>query len=504
MAGRKRSHGTSDTDTAAATPTGKRGQRNSPAPSSHGNETDKTATPMDHNQSSSSPRKSTKPSSHCKHPTPSSKKNSPSKKDSPKKASKGSDPFHVKKKQLGTPGDPSILPWKSIIEVHEHVLAECFSSNTLPEKPSDEMIEEVEEQFQNAADPYAVLDTNMHMLNPNDRDASGLKKWRPNIYGPPDSLYNQLHEQVFMKTLEASFQYLANAHLTIKLYQNNTFSYWRNLWKKEERDNGSIQKAFLLNKALKCRSNRYKLRIDYQAKRARPKREQRLISERAAHSDDKYAPDGTLHILVMGRRSQKATSFIQELDHFIAGTQKLMKRCNAYKRIKRVPHPEGKISGIEGLPSPKSPIALPTEEVMDMTQDWMDLKLSDEEFMIKYGNEVHAKYKFPTEDKLFAMENGAISSDEEEEGNDIGDDNDNDGADSEDGADSKDGTDGDDETNHESGTEGEDETDNDKDEDVQGGQWAAFDEDSEMEDEDGDRAMDLNNTSASEDSMEQG
>ena len=99
-------------------------------------------------------------------------------------------------------------------------------------------------RFKDSADPYGQLDRNMSKVNPKDRQvgqrlrqlrhncdairggtyagkialipdysirvilgmvkASGLEEWHPDILGAPDSFYNQLHKQAFMKSFEST------------------------------------------------------------------------------------------------------------------------------------------------------------------------------------------------------------------------------------------------------------------------------------------------------------
>ncbi|KAE9386478.1 hypothetical protein BT96DRAFT_1006060 [Gymnopus androsaceus JB14] len=461
-------------------------------------------------------------------PPQSSPKSNKSPHSSPsKKSPKASNPFHIRKKQLNLEEDDTLMNFKLCIEVHLHLLSGCFKSNTLPTLPSAQEIEALENKFRNNTDPYSVLDHNMQAINPNDHEiksklrklredvlacaggtyaskiasipehsirvilgmvkASGLDQWKPDILsGAPDSLYNQLHQQVFNKTfettvvnfgyrhLQVAFHQLENAHLLDKLYNNYMFSHWRDLLRKEAKEQGSVEKSLARNKVYKRRETRCKLRKEYQVKRAWPTRAQHLISEPACHSDDEDGPDGEFFIFLMSRRSAKATAFVRSVDDFMECSQKLLKRRNAYKRIPRKPHPANKISELEGLPSPKaaldwhdptdfnllpthiralyinSPIALPLESVMEESEAWKDLKMSDEEFMQNYGNAVRALYNFPTEEEIYAMKHGALKNpdkdDEEEELGDSADedddDDDSDDAEMEDGndvdADSKD------------------------------------------------------------------
>ncbi|KAE9393032.1 hypothetical protein BT96DRAFT_944218 [Gymnopus androsaceus JB14] len=439
------------------------------------------------NTSSSQPR--TPKSSPSKTPGSSSSKakssgsgSSPSKKD----------PFHVSKKYLKTKDDETILNFKFCIELHAHLLTGCFKSEELPTLPTPDEIEQLESKFMSTTNPYDVLQQKMSSINSKDRTltkkfrqlradcalaaggtyaskiafvpehsirvifgllkASGIEEWKPDILSStPDSLYNQLHQHVFNKTLETtiinfgyrhlevSFHHLENTFLLNKLYHNYVFSYWRILCKKEATETGAVEKALMKNKVYKRRIDRCKLRKEFQVKRAWPTRAQHLISEPSCHSDDENAPDGTLYILSMPRRSNKATTFIRGVEDFFDTTNKLIKRRNAYKRISRVSHPARKATELEGLPSPKvaldwhdpdsfnqlpaciralyvdAPIALPLESVMAESDGWKDLKMSDKEFMDKYGNAVRALYQFPSEEEIYAMEHGALDEDSEAE-----------------------------------------------------------------------------------------
>lgn len=191
---------------------------------------------------------------------------------------------------------------------------------------------------------------------------------------------------------------------------------------------------------------RRKLRIDHQVLRAWPVRVQRLISENACHSDDEDAPGGEFYILYMASRSEKTDKFVRDLDVFITTSTKFGRRKNVYKRIDRILHPDGRTSDLDCLPSPKvaldwhdphqfnllpahiraryrkSPIALPLEEDMMISDAWKDLKMSDEQFMRRFGDRVRAQYHFPTKEEIYAMKRGVLPhvSDDESgsEGND--------------------------------------------------------------------------------------
>ena len=142
----------------------------------------------------------------------------------------------------------------------------------------------------------------------------------------------------------------------------------------------------------------------------------------------------------MPRRSEKATNFISELDQFTEEFILLTKRHNGYKRFPREPHPTGKPSQLEALPSPQvaldwhdpdqfnrlpayirakyidSPIALPLEQVMSGDEDWQSAVLSNEAFMAKYGNDVRALYQFPSKEQMEAMKKSILSDSDDSDG----------------------------------------------------------------------------------------
>lgn len=99
-------------------------------------------------------------------------------------------------------------------------------------------------RFKKSRDPYREIDRNMDKVNPKDKEVrksfqrlryeckeirggtyaakialipdhsirvilgmikeSGLAEWHPDVLGVPDSFYNQLHKQAFMKCFEAT------------------------------------------------------------------------------------------------------------------------------------------------------------------------------------------------------------------------------------------------------------------------------------------------------------
>ncbi|KAE9407724.1 hypothetical protein BT96DRAFT_986368 [Gymnopus androsaceus JB14] len=411
----------------------------------------------------------------------------PSKKKKEARHGFGSDPFHIKKTQLSTKEDPTLVNFKMAVEVHIHVMTGLYKADALPVSPTPQEIEAVEKKFKKSRDPYREIDQNMDKVNPKDKEVrkslqqlryeckeirggtyaakialipdhsvhvilgmvkeSGLAEWRPDILGVPDSFYNQLHKQAFMKCFEATvlnggyrhlevtFKHLDNIHLLGKLLNNYLFSFWRNLVKREAKEQGSVLRAIAKNKVYKRREivrRGWNLRIQY------------LIAEPACHSEEEDAPDGkSFHVLSMPCRSSKATKFIQVLDGEVEEFISLTKKYNAYKRYPRKPHPTNKTTQLNRLPSPsvaldwhdpeqfnrlpaficakyiKSRIALPLEPTMNHKEDWQSLKMSEEEFMKEYGNDVRALYHFPTEEQIEAMKNGVVpDSDSSDEGND--------------------------------------------------------------------------------------
>lgn len=186
------------------------------------------------------------------------------------------------------------------------------------------------------------------------------------------------------------------------------------------------------------------------------KRVLKILCEPACHSDDEDAPDGKLFRLRMEARSNKATSFLHNIDEYGAMVDRATKRKNSNRKVVRIDHPDGKVSEAR-LPSEavaldwfdpavfnelpavvrakyrKSPIALPSAKKMEKKEDWKTMETK--QFMEKYGNRVRALYHFPTKVEREAMKQGGIGDTDEEmdssgsEDGDDGDDGDNNGED---------------------------------------------------------------------------
>jgi hypothetical protein len=162
------------------------------------------------------------------------------------------------------------------------------------------------------------------------------------------------------------------------------------------------------------------------------------MSEPACHSDDEdNSTKDSFLIHKMPRRSSKGTKWMRSTDDFITFCQSVTASRSRMRKIPRIVPTPQKDSVLLGLPSPKvaldwhdpiffnslpahirakyinAPIALPLEERLD-EPGWQ--KMKDDEFMVKYGNEVRSLYEFPTEEEIKAMEQGGWDAPEDEEG----------------------------------------------------------------------------------------
>ncbi|KAJ6610133.1 hypothetical protein B0H10DRAFT_1793293 [Mycena sp. CBHHK59/15] len=95
--------------------------------------------------------------------------------------------------------------------------------------------------------------------------AAGLKKWCPDILGSPDSLYNQVHQQVAVQSFKVAAAGFGYAHMNIDLtkaqndslldefYESFVWSYMADLAKTELRNAGGVAKAIAATNAYKRR-----------------------------------------------------------------------------------------------------------------------------------------------------------------------------------------------------------------------------------------------------------
>ncbi|KAF9078097.1 hypothetical protein BDP27DRAFT_1356808 [Rhodocollybia butyracea] len=229
----------------------------------------------------------------------------------------------------------------------------------------------------------------------------GLFVWKPDILGgSPTSTYNFVHETAFLKIfgqliLTRSLdhmgvlpKYANNSALQQRFYQNYLFVTCKNQAKREAKG-----KEKLRDKRLEVQQTRgWSIRI------------QSIMSELACHSDDEdNTTKDSFLIHKMPRCSSKGTTWMRSTDEFITFCQSHCFSIPHVENSQNHSHPP------KGYPKValdwhdpiffnsllahirakyiNAPIALPLEERLD-EPGWQ--KMKDDEFMVKYGNEVRS------------------------------------------------------------------------------------------------------------------
>ncbi|KAJ6523266.1 hypothetical protein DFH09DRAFT_1330144 [Mycena vulgaris] len=263
--------------------------------------------------------------------------------------------------------------------------------------------------------------------------AAGFEQWCPDLLGPPDSVYNQAHEIIFIQTFKSaanSFAYrlleptpsgVNNHTLVTDLYRSFIFAYMRAKSKVDTNEPGKLGKTrkttmrldavfgFLAEKRLK-----------YAIEDKLPNRVLGLLTELECHSDDEYTTDaqGNAICIVNAKesRSGSASSFIQQLE------VKRIKFARAAKGKKRTAIQERTRVYIPSPPESDISFQLPVKAPIDWfhPDTYNDLpaqtpgleEMDKAAFMAKYGNDVLNLYNIPTKEEMAEAGNEGYEEDE--------------------------------------------------------------------------------------------
>ncbi|KAJ6485976.1 hypothetical protein C8R45DRAFT_1098713 [Mycena sanguinolenta] len=276
--------------------------------------------------------------------------------------------------------------------------------------------------------------------------ASGLESWMPDVFGPPDSLYNQAHELVYMESFRlvtSSFAYIFlgptmsginNAELVKDIGRAFLFAYIKHKAQVERRQLGKLVKA--------RDENNSKKRMEFAVADKLPDRVVALLSNNYCHSDDEsdVADEGNPIYRVNKKsiRSDAATAFILQLDTRCTKHEAHTKGRRWFnfidrKRVRGDDPPESDLSlqMLKKVPldffAPSEfndfpmadhyhysryGVALPPAEHLNNT-DWKTMDKPS--FMEKYGNDVLKQYDIPTQAQMDRDGNNGWDSDEVEQ-----------------------------------------------------------------------------------------
>ncbi|KAK7013214.1 hypothetical protein R3P38DRAFT_3006076 [Favolaschia claudopus] len=284
--------------------------------------------------------------------------------------------------------------------------------------------------------------------------AAGLEVWCPDVLGVPDSLYNQVHEMVFLESFRSaviSYAYrmkgptetgINNPSLIRDIFRCFAFSYMRRKAQIELKFPGKLAQNQDDSRGSKRRSRLAEKREAFAYKDKLPNRVVSLVSDEYCNSDDNSGTDNDHKAVyfVNGKslRSASATSYIHKLEERrVADDRRTRgkKKSNIVERIRlRVPNPPE--SDLSFQMPKKAPIdwfdpekfndfpaetrykyaqygvALPLIEHHKNT-DWKTMNKAA--FMEKYGNDVLKQYNIPTAAEMERQGNSGWDEDEGEE-----------------------------------------------------------------------------------------
>ncbi|KAJ6452863.1 hypothetical protein C8R47DRAFT_1168708 [Mycena vitilis] len=274
--------------------------------------------------------------------------------------------------------------------------------------------------------------------------AAGLEYFLPDILSPPDTLYNQIHQLVFVQTFQivcSAFAYkrlaptpsgVKNDALIVQIYQSFIYHYMR--------DKTKVGSARLVqNREDNNTSRRRKTlgaeRLKYVMVDKQPVRVLNMLKDPHAHSDDESGSDGEgprVHWINNkgapdGPRSASATAFVRALDpRRLKFKGSKGRRGTRTERRRKVRPADADVQSDLSLQIPekttvdwfdpayfndlptsvrskyaKNGVALPLM-AFHANPDWRTM--GNAEFMEKYGNDVLALYKIPTEEEEEEME----------------------------------------------------------------------------------------------------
>ncbi|KAJ7710502.1 hypothetical protein B0H17DRAFT_1324227 [Mycena rosella] len=402
---------------------------------------------------------------------------------------KGPDPYHL---TTGEVGDAKAV--QGGFNLHIRILLMLTKASDVPPTPSPELLHNFESRF-SSVDRLAGLKAELRKAQPDAIQeansmarslcmavtaqcspiaanigrikevwiwrafsivfAAGLKKFIPDVFSAPDSMYNRVHRMVAIHPFQVIAVGFGYAHMKVdveqaqndslldQLYENFVFSYWAKLAKAELRKGpGTVVKSIADTNAYRRRVQLGEHRMDRLIAEGLPKRVVRgIAADIECHSDDEGpfpnpANNGKSTIYYINDKIQRnpyITNFYRELDtlRFMAADAEgnsqylLAERTRQYvadqakhSKISRRFPPNGTVDYFDPIyfnALPKSlraryrhsGVALPLPS--HWKENWQ--QLTDTQFMQKYGNEVLKLYQLPTDEEM----EGAGDDEEEEE-----------------------------------------------------------------------------------------
>ncbi|KAF7318035.1 hypothetical protein HMN09_00310900 [Mycena chlorophos] len=273
---------------------------------------------------------------------------------------------------------------------------------------------------------------------------SGLSRFHPDVFGPVDSVYNQVHRHLAITTFDSitsgltvpgvNTSFSSNLTLLADMYDNFVYVTLAESAHLEAHNPGSVAQHIKDGYAYKNRGELSDRRTATAKELGYPVRVRNVLKQAAAHSDDERDPlTGDRRVHEKPGRAAHWTELMRKLD-----TEEIEIRRRARVRghapeVRLTAHPLppsalsynipaeapadffdvdffNKLTVRERAACAKFPAALPPAEVFrDKKSKWK--KLDDEEFEEKYGAAALEGYEFPDDAELQSSED----EDQEEE-----------------------------------------------------------------------------------------
>ncbi|KAJ7150884.1 hypothetical protein C8R43DRAFT_1127808 [Mycena crocata] len=289
--------------------------------------------------------------------------------------------------------------------------------------------------------------------------SAGFTRWCPDILSPPDTVYNQAHEIIFIQTFKAvasSFAYrilgpipsgIDNHTLIVDFARSFQYSYMLRKAMTDLKTPGKLEKNKDENNASRRRTRIVEKRLAYAAIDKLPARLCAMFAEPECNSDDESGTDEkgdrVLVVNSKGPRSLSANSFTEKFEFkrvkHVKGV-KGKKRSNltetprirdpsrdfesdiSFQLPKRAPIDWFAPEIYNDLPAEtryklaKNGVALPLLEHHDK-RDWKIMNKAT--FMKTYGNDVLKLYDIPTAEEMAEAGNEGWEGESEGEVNDM-------------------------------------------------------------------------------------
>ncbi|KAJ7640604.1 hypothetical protein B0H17DRAFT_1105465 [Mycena rosella] len=255
--------------------------------------------------------------------------------------------------------------------------------------------------------------------------AAGLKKFIPEVFGAPDSLYNQVHQMVAIHSFQVIAAGFGYAHMKVdteqaqndslldQLYENFVFSYWEKLAKAELRKGpGTVVKSIADGNAYRRHVQLGEHRVDRLIAEGFPKRAVCGIATDiyvTPYITDFYRELDTLCFMAADAEGNSQYLLTERTRQYISRRFPSNATMDYFDPIYFNALPKSLRARYR-----HSGVALPLPS--HWKENWQHL--TDTQFMEKYGNEVLKSYQLPTDEQ---MESAGDNEEEQEDEDEVDD-----------------------------------------------------------------------------------